>query len=261
MSVREARGKGVFGGGPAIVTSTLSDASPSVFPRPGASARGQARPKKRTYDAAATRRALLRAAAEAVAESGVEGTRVEEIARRANANTATIFYHFGSKEALCRAALGEVLADLNDGLAARSAPAARSATEPIRGFIEAFCEATSRHPALPRLLLRELLSMGQRRAPPAPDLLAVFSAARQALARGSGEGVLPRVDPWLGTLTLVGAVTFVLATDPLRGGFDARSGSPENGLLGLQDLLIRGLGPGERARQPRRPSGASAGRR
>jgi AcrR family transcriptional regulator len=54
----------------------------------------------RRRDAAATREALLGAAARAFAERGFDRTTVRDIARLAGANQALVFRYFGSKEAL-----------------------------------------------------------------------------------------------------------------------------------------------------------------
>jgi AcrR family transcriptional regulator len=59
----------------------------------------------RRRDAAATKAALLSAAAELFIERGFDRTTVRDIAARAGANQALLFRYFGSKEALFRAAM------------------------------------------------------------------------------------------------------------------------------------------------------------
>ena len=56
-----------------------------------------------------TRQRILEAAALEFAEKGFAGARVDEIARLANVNKATIYYHIGDKEALYSRVLHEVL--------------------------------------------------------------------------------------------------------------------------------------------------------
>lgn len=202
--------------------------------------------RRRVHDSASTRRALLLAAEEAVAARGLEGARVEQIARRAGASEAMINYHFGGKEGLCRAAVGEVLADLADRLNERFASEAQPGTNVVRGLFEAFSAAAERHPSLPALLLRAVLPAGRPGAPLAPELVAVFSTAREAFARAVEDGSLRRCDPWLGVLTLMGAATFLLATDALRRRLGARAGlaaaAPEGGgLRDLEDFMVTAL--------------------
>src|SRR5689334_24780916 len=50
-----------------------------------------------------SRDALLQAAAEEFARSGLKGTRIREIVQRSGVNERMIYHHFGSKEGLFRA--------------------------------------------------------------------------------------------------------------------------------------------------------------
>jgi TetR/AcrR family transcriptional regulator len=60
----------------------------------------------------ATRSAILVAARREFAAKGLKGARVNEIAARAGANKQLIYYYFGSKEALYRAALESVYGEI-----------------------------------------------------------------------------------------------------------------------------------------------------
>ncbi|WP_216217228.1 TetR/AcrR family transcriptional regulator [Amycolatopsis aidingensis] len=64
---------------------------------------GEGQPRRR--DAAATKRALLDAAASLFAERGFDRTTVRAIARRAEVNQALLFRYFGSKDALFEAVM------------------------------------------------------------------------------------------------------------------------------------------------------------
>jgi len=58
---------------------------------------------------AKTRQLLLDAAGELFAEHGIEGTSVEQVAERAGVSVGTLYFHFGSKEALALAFIGSAL--------------------------------------------------------------------------------------------------------------------------------------------------------
>ncbi|MCY4461646.1 MAG: TetR/AcrR family transcriptional regulator [Albidovulum sp.] len=60
------------------------------------------RPKARHRDAGATRARILSAAKSEFAEHGLHGARVDEIARRSQANKRMIYHYFGNKEELFR---------------------------------------------------------------------------------------------------------------------------------------------------------------
>ncbi|GAA2776441.1 TetR family transcriptional regulator [Saccharopolyspora taberi] len=61
---------------------------------------------RRKHDSAASKEALLRAAAELFAERGFEQTTVREVAARAGVNQALLFRYFGSKQELFAEVLG-----------------------------------------------------------------------------------------------------------------------------------------------------------
>ncbi|KAA2266135.1 helix-turn-helix transcriptional regulator [Solihabitans fulvus] len=65
----------------------------------------EAEPRSRRRDSAATRAALLDAAAELFGERGFDRTTVRDIAGRAGVNQALLFRYFGSKDALFAAAM------------------------------------------------------------------------------------------------------------------------------------------------------------
>jgi AcrR family transcriptional regulator len=68
-----------------------------------------------------TRQALVRAALELFGENGFDGTSTREIAARANANIASIAYHFGGKEGL-RDACADFIVETIQAVAGRALP-------------------------------------------------------------------------------------------------------------------------------------------
>jgi AcrR family transcriptional regulator len=70
--------------------------------------------KRLTGTGRATAEALLDAAEELFARQGLRPTTVRQITRRAGANLAAVHYHFGSKEALVRAALARRFREINE---------------------------------------------------------------------------------------------------------------------------------------------------
>ncbi|WBQ06616.1 TetR family transcriptional regulator [Kribbella sp. CA-293567] len=90
--------------------------------------------------AESTRERLLNIAEQRFGEGGYEGTSLRAITVAAAANIAAVNYHFGSKEALLRAAVARAMAPVNterrrrlDQLEAKGDP---SAEQLIRAFIE-----------------------------------------------------------------------------------------------------------------------------
>lgn len=69
-------------------------------------------PAKKQRDAEATRARILAAAKKEFARNGLGGARIDEIARRANANKRMIYHYFGNKEDLFRIVLEEAYLDI-----------------------------------------------------------------------------------------------------------------------------------------------------
>jgi AcrR family transcriptional regulator len=87
-----------------------------------------------------TRERLLNIAEQRFGEGGYEGTSLRAITVAAAANIAAVNYHFGSKEALLRAAVARAMAPVNterrrrlDQLQAKGQP---TAAQLIRAFVE-----------------------------------------------------------------------------------------------------------------------------
>ncbi|MEN9774373.1 MAG: hypothetical protein RL322_1443 [Pseudomonadota bacterium] len=81
---------------------------------PGVRARPVAARSTRKRDADATRARILKAATAEFARSGFAGARGDRIAARARSSERMIYYYFGSKEGLFRAALESVYSALRD---------------------------------------------------------------------------------------------------------------------------------------------------
>ncbi len=163
-----------------------------------------------------TPEALLAAAADLFAEQGYEGATVDAIARRAGANKALVSYHFGGKEGLYRAVLAGLLAPLASDLAGLRRENG-SARERLGHFADLLGQAAARRPALPILLLRELMSGGEHLDRETQrSLLAPFTTLREILAQGRRQGELRPVDPFLAHLAVAGSLLFYFASQPLQ---------------------------------------------
>src|SRR6266436_3406434 len=78
---------------------------------------------RRAERSAATRRAILAAAATVFAKSGLAGARTDAIAAKAGVNKALLYYYFDSKENLYEAVLEDHFGEFNhQALAVLSSP-------------------------------------------------------------------------------------------------------------------------------------------
>jgi len=103
---------------------------------------------------------LLDVAEERFAEQGFDATSIRELAHQAGMNPAMVHYYFGSKRELLLAVLDRSF----EPLAHAVAELRNADTAPIEDVTRLLFDTFRRHPALPRLIVREvMLNSGELR--------------------------------------------------------------------------------------------------
>ncbi|MDJ0783117.1 MAG: TetR/AcrR family transcriptional regulator [Desulfosarcinaceae bacterium] len=165
-------------------------------------------PTPATPAAQATIRRILETAVEAFAEKGFAGARMDEIAKRAKVNKATIYYHIGNKAALYSAVLHETLGQRAD-LFIETVGRGRTPEEKLRRYVRCIVENIMRYPSLPRIFMREAASLGAHLPPQtATDLGRIIGVLTQTLAEGRRAGVFVAATPVLIHFMIVGALGY-----------------------------------------------------
>lgn len=171
--------------------------------------------KKSDRGAESTRDALMNAATELFAARGFDGTKVDQIADTAGANKALISYHFGGKQGL----YNEILADSFTEAGRRFRAIEESdapADERLREFIQTFADLATVRPALPTMVLREVLSGGLHVDDQLlPQFLALFRVVQGIVDQGIEDGTFLAVNPYLTHINLLGSLVFFFAFRPL----------------------------------------------
>lgn len=110
---------------------------------------------------AESRARILRIAAQIFADRGFDGTRIEEIARRAKCNRALVYFYFPSKRHLFEAALKETVTLRRQQMGARPAT--------LADIMIYWSEEHRRDPQPIRLLMQEGLAAAKDRAFSPPE--------------------------------------------------------------------------------------------
>jgi AcrR family transcriptional regulator len=156
-------------------------------------------------DAARNRRRILAAAADLVAQRGIEHVSMDDIARSACVGTGTLYRRFGDRAGLALALLDEHTRDFQDALISGPPPLGLGApaAERLRAFGDGYLDLLERHAELiaaatppgrdedgPHQLYATHLSILLREAAPQLDaeftaraLLAALAPARHLFAR------------------------------------------------------------------------------
>ncbi len=202
------------------------------------SAAPDAVPRSRAEAKEATRRALIRAAREAMAEQGLEGPSLDAICERAGFTRGAFYVHFRNRDALVEAVMEEALREVVDGVVGRpgGGPAGDLASTVARYVAVArfvrrvgeagppgvrfhqILEAARRTPRIGQLLRRVLADARAR--------LERSAAAAQATGRARSDAAPPE----LATLLLLLALG-VIAADELALPLDLDA--TRDALLGL----------------------------
>lgn len=149
----------------------------------------------------------LYAAAELIAERGLEATRMDDISEATGIPKATLYYHLEGKNAVLEFLLADLL-DLIGGAVAVATSGGGTASERLRAAISAQISVMLEHPHLCQALVGDL-----GRATRLPDLALALEAAflspiQHLLEQGVSDGSLrPVDDPATAASSIFGAVT------------------------------------------------------
>ena len=195
------------------------------MPSPRSATRRVRRPGRPVESDADQRERLLDAALHCFAAEGIKTASLKSIARQAGVTPALVHYYFGSKDQLVAAVVEERLMAVAAELQGVLATSEGKADVLIRGFVAGLHAIVARHPWLPTIWVREILTEGgalrelllPRVAPMIPQVL----AARFAHAQAAGE-LNDDLDPRLLAVSLIGLTLFPLAAESIwRRLFDA----------------------------------------
>ena len=183
---------------------------------------------------------ILDAATELFGSHGFARTTIRQIAERARANSALIYYYFGSKTGLLEALVAGVQSAVHANLA-RAVGSEGTPREKIERFIRLQVDLLRRRSPLLRIVLRELLNHNDvatatmRRALE-PNIRLLTGLIREGIEAGEFRAV----DPQLAARTLVGSLMVPVVIAPLVLGEDdaeTQARLPDH----IVDLYLRGI--------------------
>lgn len=98
---------------------------------------------------------ILAAAIELFAEKGKHGTRMEEVAARAEVNKAMVYYYYTSKDYLYKEALVSILQNIYSSIysALEKTPQVNDPIAKVKSFLAAHFEAFSNHKSYAKIIL------------------------------------------------------------------------------------------------------------
>ena len=168
---------------------------------------------------AASRAAILRAAAEEFAQHGIAGARTEAIAREARVNKALLYYYFKDKETL----YGAVLDNAFSGLKAtvfRVLDSDLPARQKIMTYVGTYFDFIASNQVYPKLMQREMMRAREGHSPHIEKLVRnyfqpIYARVGELLRQGIAEGEFRTIDPAHFIPSMVAMIIFYFSSAPL----------------------------------------------
>ena len=163
-----------------------------------------------------TAETILDAASEVFAEKGYEGARVDELAKAAGVNKATLYYQIGDKEAVYHAVITRVLARTADEVCAAVAEAGDGENK-IRHYINIFARHAGNMRYAAPIMLREVASGGRNLPESAIQQMGrMLGALSETIAEGEKAGLFRPVNEFMVHMMIVGSLTLYASNEPIR---------------------------------------------
>jgi AcrR family transcriptional regulator len=162
---------------------------------------------------------ILEAATKEFSGAGFAGARVDEIAKIAGVNKATIYYHIGDKQALYAQVIHHLFGNAVERFN-RNISEAQSPEDKLRSFIQTIAGLIDQHPELAAIMLREQASGGQHFPEMvAQDLARILGILTEILDDGVRSGTFIKTVPLIVHMMIIGALVFFKMSSPIRAKF------------------------------------------
>ena len=168
---------------------------------------------------AASRAAILRAAAEEFAEHGIAGARTEAIARQARVNKALLYYYFKDKETLYGAVLDNAFSGLKASVF-RVLDSDLPPREKIMTYAGTYFDFIASNQVYPKLMQREMMRAREGHSPHIEKLVRnyfqpIYARVGELLRQGIAEGEFRTIDPAHFIPSMVAMIIFYFSSAPL----------------------------------------------
>jgi len=163
-----------------------------------------------------TARKIFIAARALFAENGYSATHVDEIARRAGVNKATIYYQIGDKDTLYANVIHQVVGNIAQNLAQAVAKES-SPEEKLAAFVGNMADAVDKNPEIPPIMMREIASGGVHLPRVVvEDMSSILSILIGILEEGKKKGVFVETVPFLIHMMIMGTILFYKGALPVK---------------------------------------------
>lgn len=163
-----------------------------------------------------TAQKILIAARALFAENGYSATHVDEIARRAGVNKATLYYQIGDKDTLYANVIHQVIGNIAQSIAEAVAKES-SPEEKLVAFVRNMADAVDKNPEIPPIMMREIASGGAHLPRVVvEDISSILGILIGILEEGKKKGVFDETVPFLIHMMIMGTILFYKGALPFK---------------------------------------------
>ena len=163
-----------------------------------------------------TAQKILVAARAVFAEKGYSGTHVDEIAKRAGVNKASLYYQIGDKDTLYAHVIHQVIGNIAQ-MIAQAVANADSPEEKLKAYINNISDAVDENPEIPPIMMREIASGGAHLPRVVvEDIASVLTILIGILEEGKKKGVFAETVPFLIHMMILGTILFYKRASPIK---------------------------------------------
>jgi AcrR family transcriptional regulator len=162
---------------------------------------------------------ILKAATKEFSVAGFAGARVDQIAKSAGVNKATLYYHIGDKQALYAEVVHHLFGNAVEQFN-RNVTGAQSPEDKMKLFIQTMAGIVDQHPELAAIMLWEQASGGMHFPEMvAPHLARILGILTEILDDGVRSEVFVETVPLILHMMIIGSIVFFKMTSPIRARF------------------------------------------
>jgi len=168
-----------------------------------------------------TIRRIINTSAKIFSEAGFAGARMDEIAKRAGVNKATIYYHIGDKKALYAQVLHDIIGNTAEHFMS-NLDENQSPEQKLKYYINAVTRTMDQNPLIAPIMMREQASGGQNLPEIiAEDFASIIGIVTNILEEGVKQGVFIKTTPFIIHSMIIGGIMFYQSSYPVRSGYAA----------------------------------------
>lgn len=151
---------------------------------------------------------IIEAARVVFSENGYSAAHVDEIARRAGVNKATLYYQIGDKDTLYANVIHQVIGDIAQKIA-RAVAQENNPEKKLTAYIVNIADAVDKNPEIPPIMMREIASGGMHMPQVVmEDIASILAILIGILEEGKKKGVFIETVPFLIHMMILGTILF-----------------------------------------------------